>query len=305
MAHSAPTSREGSARRRAGPRQDGSKRARAQLCAVLAVGLLCAGAPPASAATKKDPVDRVCTLISESAGRHRLPESYLARLIWKESRFDPKAVSPAGAQGIAQFMPATATQRRLDDPFDPEQAIPAAAAYLAEMRKTYGNLGLAAIGYNAGEDRLSRWLARGGFLPLETEDYVLSITGKPVDHFIERANEAPERPLRAKLSFHEACRRLPVIEAATVPLSRRPRLPWVIQVAGSYQRSAAIAQWKRLRHQFASVLAGHEPFVQRRRSPLGQASIYAVRLGAKTRPEANRLCARLTEAGGSCLVMKD
>jgi len=52
---------------------------------------------------------------------------FFARLIWKESRFDIKAVSPAGAQGVAQFMPATAKRRGLADPFDPEQAIPASA----------------------------------------------------------------------------------------------------------------------------------------------------------------------------------
>ncbi len=273
--------------------------------AVLVLATLGVAGVPGFAATEMGRIGRVCTLISESAGRHGLPESYLARLIWKESSFDAKAVSPAGAEGIAQFMPSTASRRGLDDPFDPEQAISAAAAYLADMRRTYGNLGLAAIGYNAGEDRLSRWLSQGGFLPLETEDYVLSVTGKPVEHFIKRGNEVEDRPLDARLPFEKACRRLPVIESATVPMSRQPRLPWAVQVAGSPERSAAIARWHRLRRQFSSVLAGHTPFIQRKRSPLGRSDIYAVRLGAQSRAEADRLCARLTRAGGSCLVMKD
>ena len=77
-------------------------------------------------------------------------------------------------------------------------------------------------------------------MPLETEDYVLSLTGQPVEHFIERSNESKDRPLHAKLSFDEACRRLPVIAAATVPMSSLPRFPWVIQVAGSFQRSVGL-----------------------------------------------------------------
>jgi hypothetical protein len=262
-------------------------------------------ASPAFAATKEEHVDRICTLISENARHHGLPETYFARLIWKESRFDTNAVSPVGAEGVAQFMPETASLRGLDDPFDPEEAIPAAAAYLAEMRATYGNLGLAAIGYNGGENRLARWLSRGGFLPLETEDYVLSITGKPVEHFIDRANDVEDRPLHTKLTFDEACRSLPVIQSAIIPMASRPRLPWGIQVAGSFRRSAAIGQWQRLRRQFAAVLAGYEPVVQRQRTPIGRSSIYAVRLGAKTRAEADRVCARLTQAGGACLVMKN
>lgn len=275
------------------------------LGAAFALALLAANPSPAPASTKAEHVDHICTLISESARRHGLPETYFARLIWKESRFDANAVSPAGAEGVAQFMPGTASLRGLEDPFDPKQAIPAAAEYLAEMRSTYGNLGLAAIGYNGGENRLARWLVRGGFLPLETEDYVLSITGKPVDHFAERTNEVEDRPLHTTLSFEEACRSLPVIQSATMAMASRPRLPWGIQVAGSIRRSAAIAQWQRLRRQYASVLAGYEPVVQSQRSPVGRRNIYAVRLGAKTRAEAEAVCSRLTKAGGACLVMKN
>ena len=55
----------------------------------------------------------------------------MTRLIWAESRFRVHAVSPKGAQGIAQFMPATAAERGLADPFDPEQAVPKAARLVA------------------------------------------------------------------------------------------------------------------------------------------------------------------------------
>ena len=107
-----------------------------------------------------------CALIAVSADGAGLPRPFFARLIWKESRFDPRAVSPAGARGIAQFMPATAKRRGLVDPFDPVQALPASAAYLAELRTEFGSLGLAAAAYNSGEDRVRRFLNGKSGLPV-------------------------------------------------------------------------------------------------------------------------------------------
>src|SRR5205823_6421858 len=82
-----------------------------------------------------------------------------------ESRFQPAAVGPvtrsgARAQGIAQFMPGTAAERRLLDPFDPVQALPKSAEFLRELRDQFGNLGLAAAAYNAGPRRVQDWLDR-------------------------------------------------------------------------------------------------------------------------------------------------
>ena len=101
----------------------------------------------------------ICGEMQARAAEHALPEAFMARLIWKESLFDPGAVSPKGAQGLAQFMPGTAKLRGLADPFDPVQALAASAGYLAELRTTFGNLGRAAAAYNAGEERVRSWLA--------------------------------------------------------------------------------------------------------------------------------------------------
>src|ERR1700754_4042888 len=155
--------------------------------------------PPQSAAKRL--IGRVCDLIEAQAEQNGLPADFFARLIWKESRFDPNAVSPAGAEGIAQFMPGTAALRGLQDSFDVEQAIPASAQYLGELKSGYGNLGLAAAAYNAGEARVSRWLDRGGFLPLETENYVLDIMGEPPESFSERTYAGVVHPLDKKKGF--------------------------------------------------------------------------------------------------------
>src|SRR3990172_5851600 len=73
----------------------------------------------------------VCGLLNRHAEGNRLPVNFLVRLIWKESVFDDQAVSPVGAEGIAQFMPGTAKLRGLKNSFNYREALAAAADYLA------------------------------------------------------------------------------------------------------------------------------------------------------------------------------
>jgi hypothetical protein len=259
--------------------------------------------PPKSGAWHR--ISRVCDLIDVHAAKNRLPRDFLARLIWKESRFDAGAVSPAGAEGIAQFMPGTAKMRGLADPFDVDQAIAASANYLSELKTGFGNLGLAAAAYNAGESRVTRWLNSGGFLPLETEDYVLDIMGEPADNFSDAAHAGTIHPLDPKKPFSTACRQLPTADVTTIAMATINIKPWGVQVAGNFRRSAAIKQWLRLQGRFRTLLAEHEPVVSRVRTPRGRRGVYAVRIGADTRGEANTICKSLHSVGGSCIVLRN
>ncbi len=274
----------------------------------LLAGLLAAApalADPPGKGPRPITIGRICHLLEVHADTHGLPRDFFARLIWKESRFDPNAESPVGAEGIAQFMPGTARMRGLADPFDVEQAIPASARYLGELKRGYGNLGLAAAAYNAGEGRVSRWLSAGGFLPLETEDYVLDIMGEPADNFAEAGHQGKVEPLDKKLSFGDACRTLPVIMSATIPMAKIHQKPWGIQVAGNFRRAAAIRQWQRAKGRFPTLLASYEPVVSRIRTPRGRRGVYAVRIGAETRKEADVICQRLRGVGGACIVLRN
>jgi soluble lytic murein transglycosylase-like protein len=84
-----------------------------------------------------------------------VPAALLAAQIRAESNFDPGAVSPAGAAGIAQFMPATAASYGLGDPFDPEQAIDAQAHLMSDLLRQFGSPALALAAYNAGPGAVS------------------------------------------------------------------------------------------------------------------------------------------------------
>lgn len=250
-----------------------------------------------------DSADRICALIEEAAEAHGLPAPFLTRLIWKESRFDSRAVSPKGARGVAQFMPATAKRHGLADPFDPAQAIRASAAYLSELRTLFGNLGLAAAAYNSGEGRVAAWLAGQRGLPGETLGYVHSITFRPARWFREAGREVEPRPLDKDRPFIEACRNLPVLKTRAVLFEGAEWQPWGAQVAGNFRRSSALAQFGRLQARFAGILGDRSPMVVRDR--LGGRRVWAVRIGASSRREASRLCGRLRTVGAACLVQRN
>lgn len=124
--------------------------------------------------------ERFSTLVSATEKKHGIPTGLLSRLLYQESRFDPTAVNKSsGAQGIAQVMPATARDpgfgvAPLANPFDPQQAIPWAGAYLAAMRRYVGTWELALAAYNWGPGYVktrprSAW-------PAETVAYVRDIS---------------------------------------------------------------------------------------------------------------------------------
>jgi hypothetical protein len=112
------------------------------------------------------------TILAAALG-NGVPPALLAALLRSESGFDPSAVSSAGAQGIAQFMPGTARGMGLADPFDPDQAIPAAARLLGGHLRAFGSVPLALAAYNAGPGAVRRY---GGVPPFaETQAYVARV----------------------------------------------------------------------------------------------------------------------------------
>lgn len=246
----------------------------------------------------------ICGLIADAAWHHRLPPEFLARLIWKESRFDARAISPVGAQGIAQFMPGTARMVGLADPWNPAEAIPAAAFHLADLRHNLGNLGLAAAAYNAGEGRVWSWLTGRRYLPGETVDYVHSITYRPAEWFRDRAREVEHRPLDEGAVFDEGCRKMPVMKTRAL-YAGAARQPWGAQVAGNVNRGRALASFARYQRRFGGVIGDVEPQVVPQRRARGTRPIYTVQIGAASRAEAQRICARLHRAGGPCIVQRN
>src|SRR5262249_4359592 len=106
--------------------------------------------------------EEICDALTEAARSNDLPAPFFIRLLYQESGFRPGVISSAGALGIAQFMPETAADRGLDNPFDPLQAISESARLLRDLSRKFGNLGLAAAAYNAGPKRVEDWLTKKG-----------------------------------------------------------------------------------------------------------------------------------------------
>ena len=208
----------------AGKAATGVRAARIALAA-LALLLGARGAYADAGPETDNALATLCGIVEASAKTEGLPVDFFTKLIWRESSFRPTAVSPAGAQGVAQFMPGTASERGLVDPFDPAPAIPASAKFLGELKRRFGNLGLAAAAYNAGQTAVGNWLAGKGSLPFETQDYVLAITGRDAEEWrsdkpavSKPAARPPPRPQPPRAATPATARREP--PASTTPRGR-------------------------------------------------------------------------------------
>ncbi|WP_265500144.1 lytic transglycosylase domain-containing protein [Paracoccus beibuensis] len=250
----------------------------------------------------------VCKLIERNASEHGLDPAFLARLLWKESRFEPSAISPAGAIGIAQFMPGTADLYRLDDPFNPAQAIRKAAWYLAALSERFGNIGLAAVAYNGGENRAARFVALQTTLPFETIDYVEAITGFSAHRWRDNppASEDLRLALAADLPFRAACEKMAGDRSLREFTTQPPVMPWGVIVASHPSQAGAAQQVARLNRTLRPILedGARVGYVRKRMNGMPR-PVYTAQVGYGSRTEAARFCTRFKTLGGRCIVLRN
>jgi hypothetical protein len=181
-----------------------------------------AAIPPAPTRARQYSKGELCSTAASVATKNNLPILFFTNLIQQESGFQPHAVSPAGAQGIAQFMPRVAAAHGLINPFDPIHALTVSGKFLAGLVKQFGNLGLAAAAYNAGSKRVQDWRSRRRTLPPETRHYVQRITGLPADTWVQ-----PALNMEVRLPPHTRCP-----DARTMEAQAAERAKPTIKVAG-------------------------------------------------------------------------
>jgi hypothetical protein len=263
--------------------------------------------------------EAMCLMIESAARSQDLPVEFFARVIWQESRFQSDAVGPITrsgqrAQGIAQFMPGTASERRLLDPFDPVQALPKSAEFLNELRQQFGNLGLAAAAYNAGPHRVQEWLDGTGSMPQETRNYVAAITGTTIDDWAaisKSGKPAAHPPVATKLGCRELMALLrrapnPFVSQLETHVKLSAAKLWGVQLAAGFDRDKALAMYARAISHLGAVIGDQDPsLLSSTLRNRGSRTFYQVRIGADTRPAADDLCNRIRRAGGACFVLKN
>jgi len=249
----------------------------------------------------------VCSAIERSATIWHLPVGYFARLIWQESHFDANAVSGAGAEGIAQFMPETGRLQGLKNPYDPAEELFRSARYLDGLRHKFGNLGLAAAAYNGGEGAAARFIAGTGYLAAETLDYVQTVTGVPVTQWLARDVKRPDFDLQPGKPFDQSC--IELAQSSRIKKFTPPTAivrPWGIQLAQFFSAATARRAFTRIQGHFAAVLGKEELMLVAKRNPnFGPALRFTAEVGRDSRAEAQKLCAALEKAGGECIVVRN
>ncbi|MGR3501452.1 lytic transglycosylase domain-containing protein [Pseudaestuariivita sp.] len=250
-------------------------------------------------------VHDTCQAIEQFADGAALDPYFFVRLIWQESRFDPNALSHANAMGIAQFIRSTADMRGLRDPYNPADALGHSAAYLGEMQVRYGNMGLAAVGYNGGERR-AQGLLTGGGLARETINYVQIITGLTAETWRDAPPQTLDLRLDTDRSFREACYAL----AQGRKLSKlrltppKPAIkPWGVQVAWGTNKAKSQAAFQRQTAACRGQVSGEKvDFVRVKNRVRTKPAYIMARISRNTRKAADRFCNRLRAAGCTCAV---
>jgi hypothetical protein len=273
-------------------------------------------APPADKVedTHREPPQvrqSVCLLLESAARSNGLPIEFFVRLIWRESRFRPGAVGPSTrsgrhALGIAQFMPGTAAERNLLDPFNPIEALPKAAEFLKDLRDQFGNLGLAAAAYNAGPARVRAWMAGIGSMPAQTRAYVQAVTGNTIEEW------ASARDLKPKADDAKSCETVMATLKQPPPtfftaLEQRvvtgTMQPWGAILVAHKSRPEILDRYAALQRRFGEVLTGRDPIVLDRGSRTF--ARYQIRVGSESRTGANDICKKIHSAGGDCVVLRN
>ncbi|MGB6566371.1 MAG: lytic transglycosylase domain-containing protein, partial [Xanthobacteraceae bacterium] len=263
---------------------------------------------PAAPFTPHNPPtsEDICRAIEQGAAENQLPVEFFARVIWQESRFNAQAVSRKGAEGIAQFMPATADYRGLVDPFDPIEALKNSASYLHDLERKFGNLGLAAAAYNAGPGRVSAFLTNHRPLPSETRNYVAIITGWTAD---EWASPSPPKTAETTIPQGVPCTRLANLILAPKAEAQRmatyvPR--WGAQLTANWSENKAWAIYRMIAKKYTGLIGDREPIVIRSRGiGLSAAMRYNIRIADDDRRYLERFCNKLLAAGGACVVLRN
>ena len=131
--------------------------------------------PKAQPASEPSPSQNVVRQhIQATAARYGVDRNLLDAVAWQESRYNPRAISTAGAMGVMQLMPGTAQQLGVRNPHDVEQNVAGGTAYLRQQLERFGNnVPLALAAYNAGPGAVLKY---GGIPPYsETQNYVRQI----------------------------------------------------------------------------------------------------------------------------------
>jgi hypothetical protein len=133
-----------------------------------------ASAPETAASGMPPARDSITNLITSAALRHRIDPDFVSSVVKAESGYNPKAISPKGAQGLMQLMPRTAASLGVENAFDPAANVEGGTKYLRQLLDQYsGDAVKALAAYNAGPQRVEQF---GGVPPYrETRSYITRI----------------------------------------------------------------------------------------------------------------------------------
>jgi hypothetical protein len=176
------------------------------------------------------------------------------------------------------------------------------------LRTQFGNLGLAAAAYNAGEQRVIDWQAGNGGMPEETRDYVQFVTGQSIEDWKVKDANFTVPAIGKESSFAANCVALAMRtgQLAGTHMRSAGRQPWGALLAVGFSESRTVSMFQRLKLRFPQIIANRDPLILRKKNlSRGTRKMVFVMLGEKSAAAANEMCGKLQAAGAPCIVQKN
>jgi len=195
---------------------------------------------------------------------------------------------PVSTDTICSALAAAAAQNDL-----PTDFFAKSAKFLRDLRREFGNLGLAAAAYNAGSGRVRDWLAGRRALPRETTAYVRIVTGYSPEQWAGPSAGMGEM----KSEKPVPCGEIAAFIARAPPPASKPTPVWGVELVGGPTDETALAAYRRVEQKYPSILVGRQAYVVHHGLGRGSMGWAHVHVGADDRPSAEKLCADLRGAG--------
>ena len=176
-----------------------------------------------SGSAKSGPAPPLNEVVNVASAAYHLDPDLVNSVIHAESGFNARAVSPKGARGLMQLMPATASQLGVNDAFDPQTNVEGGSRYLRELLERYNfDLVKALAAYNAGPERVEQYRGVPPFH--ETQAYVARIVHEYNQKKIAQEKEAKQKQVASKTRSKAPSKaRSPAQNPAQSPAHRAPK----------------------------------------------------------------------------------
>lgn len=243
----------------------------------------------------------LCQMLEQTARHHFLDPGFLARLIWQDSRFELGRISAAKLVAEPQLNSDKPGLGDVSEHLNPAQIVERTGRYIAYLKQEDGNIGLAAMAYDAGERGAFGFMAGNVALRQRSVEFVKLVTGISAERWRNDPPDSHDFSLSPELDFMNACIALAHGRALHPPGTKLD--PWGVQLGKIYPMNRAKLEHARRVRSCPQISAQKVDYVAQQHRFAGRRALWMARIAQTGRDAALALCAEIRQSGCACRVV--